>query len=132
MGKIKELKKRIEEAREEKIKYVKEQNFGKAVEMRDHEKDLMEELEQLKKLKASKLINKTKRKQIEQAILEVAWHDNSSENRAKLSANISEILGFEIQDITTAGLVDKGFVCLRGYDKNSERVIDIVISPSMI
>ena len=130
MGKIKDLKKQIETAKAEKITYVRAQEFEKACEARTRERDLMDMLEVARKEKAKKFLTKAKRKEIEGIIMSVYGTINSPGNRAGLGASLSEALGFNFEDITTADAVDNGFVCYRGYDPIRKRVVSITIAPS--
>lgn len=133
MGKIKDLKRRIVEAKAEKLEHVKAQNFEKAIAARTMEKDLENELEEAIKHKLrKKILTKYKRKLIEDAILKVAWTENTTETRKNLCLELTTILGFAVQDITTDELVYRGFACFRGYDAATNKVIDITIAPTEI
>jgi hypothetical protein len=132
MGKIKNLKLSLAEVRLEKLQHVKNHDFEKACAARDREKDLLDQIEAARKNKTKKFLTKVKRSEIEEIILGSQFSINTPENRSLLGASLSKALGFSMEDITTNELVDDGFVCFRGYDPISKKVISITIAPTTI
>jgi hypothetical protein len=77
----------------------------------------------------AKILTVVKKKKIEHALIEVLWEQNDPQTRDAISKRFSEILNFEVKDVSNPEMIDRGFAQFQGYDPKTKRVVDITIGP---
>ena len=80
----------------------------------------------------AKILTIAKKKKIENVLLKVLWEQNDPITRGRVKSKFTEILGFDIQDISSNERIDRGFAEFRGYDPKTKRVVDIIIGPNSL
>jgi hypothetical protein len=77
----------------------------------------------------AKILTVAKKKKIEHVLLEVLWEQNDPITRDKVTNKFTEILGFQVKDVSNPEMIDGGFAQFEGYDPKNKRVVDITIGP---
>jgi len=121
MKTIQELEKDLSEIREEKIKAVKAQNFEKACDWRDKEKDILEMIESIDH-------KNQKRNDLADFLDTLSFEMNNPETRNQVRNKISELWGYEFKDVTTPELVDNGFMSFEGYNSETKKTTNLTVS----
>ena len=62
----------------------------------------------------AKILTVAKKKKIEHVLLEVLWEQNDPTTRDKVTNKFTEILGFQVKDVSNPEMVDGGFAQFQG------------------